>query len=100
MDIEIQQRSVEYSQFWSLSGDQRVALLEAIPVLESASKEEGQKGLGADPSFSPSNDNRNTADLIGGDSKPVVSKPKDDLYDLMFGGDAPVSQVKTKNDVF
>lgn len=47
MDMELQQRAVEYTQFWTLSREQRLALLERIPVLESAEREESTKGLGS-----------------------------------------------------
>ncbi|KAI8917709.1 Clathrin/coatomer adaptor, adaptin-like protein [Powellomyces hirtus] len=44
--LELQQRSVEFEQLLNLDRDARTALLERIPVLESAAKEEAKKGTG------------------------------------------------------
>lgn len=45
--VEIQQRAVEYNQLHGLDRDTRIALLERVPVLESAIKEEDNKGRGS-----------------------------------------------------
>ncbi|KAJ3227535.1 clathrin associated protein complex large subunit [Clydaea vesicula] len=77
MDMELQQRAVEYTQFWSLSMEQRLALLEMVPVLESAQREEARKGTGEDLSLSAASQ--------GNSSQPKSTKPADDIFNDLFG---------------
>ncbi|KAI8593125.1 Clathrin/coatomer adaptor, adaptin-like protein [Geranomyces variabilis] len=46
VQLELQQRSVEFEQLLNLDRESRTALLERMPVLESAAKEEAKKGMG------------------------------------------------------
>lgn len=48
MSTELQQRAVEYTQLWTLDRIERLALLERVPVLESAEREEKLKGTGGE----------------------------------------------------
>ncbi|KAK5670787.1 hypothetical protein BDV3_005021 [Batrachochytrium dendrobatidis] len=90
IDVEIQQRSVEYSQILALDKDTRLALLEHMPVLESAVAEEALKGTGTAPGVStPTTPSSNTADLLGNDLSGLAigdnATVKNDVYDLVFG---------------
>ncbi|KAI9197178.1 adaptin N terminal region-domain-containing protein [Polychytrium aggregatum] len=46
IDVEIQQRAVEYTSLFGLDREISVAILEGVPVLESALREEDLKGKG------------------------------------------------------
>ncbi|KAI8898318.1 adaptin N terminal region-domain-containing protein [Globomyces pollinis-pini] len=99
IDVEIQQRAVEYDQIFNLDADTRFALLEHMPVLESAVTEEALKGTGTAagvvPTTSPT---KKSFDLIGDISSnagaPQVTQ-KDDIMDLLGGlnltGSAPTA---------
>ncbi|TPX35074.1 hypothetical protein SmJEL517_g02482 [Synchytrium microbalum] len=96
-DFEIQQRAVEYTNLFALDHDTRIALLERMPVLESATREEAAKGTGvalaADPASPtagspPSKINGATNDLLslsGGSS----SRPGDDLLNSLLTNNTP-----------
>jgi len=101
IDMELQQRAVEYTQFWSLSQDQRLALLERVPVLESAIREDEKKGTGAAASVADSLLESPSSDLLGGSGGGGSSKPADDIYRMMFGGGspAPSNPSNVKNDI-
>jgi len=111
--VEIQQRAVEYSQLHGLDQDAKIALLERMPVLESAIKEEDNKGRGStavlfldSPERSPQSkkdqfnhtkpENESLVDILGtlGIGSPIAPAPavsnqqfaKDLLGDLFGGG--------------
>ncbi|TPX51187.1 hypothetical protein SeLEV6574_g00447 [Synchytrium endobioticum] len=99
MASEIQQRAVEYTNLFTLDRDTRVALLERMPVLESATREEAAKGTGApivaDPSsptsMSPPRNKLNgiSNDLLSlagpsGASNASASRPSDDLLNSLL----------------
>ncbi|KAJ3196947.1 clathrin associated protein complex large subunit [Irineochytrium annulatum] len=98
--VEIQSRAVEFMSLAGLDRDTRVALLERMPVLESAVKEESLKGSGQPISdgtstASESGTKRETANILdfGGEmaslsvtsAAPTPAKA-DDIYNLVFGG--------------
>lgn len=88
IDAEIQQRAIEYDQIFGL-GKERAALLEKIPVLESALQEETLKGTGT--ALEPqAKDSSKTNELIGGGEllgNIGVAKPagKEDIMDILGG---------------
>ncbi|KAJ3346575.1 clathrin associated protein complex large subunit [Entophlyctis luteolus] len=108
-DVEIQTRAVEFTAVTKLDADTRMALLESMPVLESALKEEERKGFGEPTQVTASRGvkERDTTasgnildlgnDLVNLGSAPSSSAAGpaagSDLLDLMFGGTAstPVS---------
>ncbi|ORY42809.1 Adaptor protein complex AP-1 gamma subunit [Rhizoclosmatium globosum] len=103
MDVEIQARAVEFTAITKLDSETRAALLESMPVLESALKEEERKGTGqpalmsaiTSPSRANQNGKVNTGNILDfSDDVPVnvpstvTSNPAagNDLLDLVFGG--------------
>ncbi|KAJ3333282.1 clathrin associated protein complex large subunit [Blyttiomyces sp. JEL0837] len=122
-EVEIQARAVEYMAIAGLDRETRVALLEKMPVLESAVKEEALKGTGSSatqekPASASAASSATKAtpnildvgnDLLGlsmGTSAAVPAAAKgDDLLNLMFGGGgasaaAPaMSAAAAKNDI-
>lgn len=88
-DAEIQARAIEYTEVSQLDKETRVALLERMPVLESALREESLKGSGSIlPTSSP---------ISKSPKRP--SKAADDLLDLMFGeNNAPASSPPTQKN--
>jgi AP-1 complex subunit gamma-1 len=82
MDMELQQRAVEYTTLWALSKDERLALLERVPMLESAVREEELKGRGGAVMESEA------GDVFAEKEEVVVESvaPADDILGLMFGG--------------
>ncbi|KND01869.1 uncharacterized protein SPPG_03659 [Spizellomyces punctatus DAOM BR117] len=95
VQLELQQRSVEYAQLLQLDRDARVALLERMPVLENAAKEEAKKGLGV-PTIAETAAVSNQPDLMGGLGNDLLGlsvsgganapAKADDIYNLVFGG--------------
>ncbi|KAJ3148989.1 clathrin associated protein complex large subunit [Geranomyces variabilis] len=103
VQLELQQRSVEFEQLLNLDRESRTALLERMPVLESAAKEEAKKGMGvptteAAPAAAGQQQDL-VADLggdllglsVGGGAAPAKAQ-NDDLYNLVFGGGAPAAK--------
>ncbi|KAI8928395.1 Clathrin/coatomer adaptor, adaptin-like protein [Entophlyctis helioformis] len=97
IDVEIQQRAVEFTQILALDRETRIALLEPMPVLESAVAEEALKGTGAAPAGSSPTSARaasNTADLLGNDLAGLAlggaggAASTSNVLDSMFGGSA------------
>ncbi|KAJ1551251.1 clathrin associated protein complex large subunit, partial [Nowakowskiella sp. JEL0078] len=93
IDVEIQQRAVEYSQLFELDYDTRSALLERMPVLESALKEESQKDIFAASAASGVTISEVSSDLLGGSSKP------DDIYSMVFGNEKNTSIAKSDKNI-
>nr|KAJ3421163.1 clathrin associated protein complex large subunit [Polyrhizophydium stewartii] len=88
IEVEIQQRAVEFTQILELDRETRVALLEPMPVLESAVAEEALKGTGA----SPANTTPTTPGLLSGGAAGGLGAAGDllgnDLAGLALGGAA------------
>ena len=78
LDVEIQQRAVEYDQLFLLDSDTRNGLLEKMPVLESAIQGESLKGTGQ-PSTS-SNASTNPASSILGTDISSSAKGKQQVF--------------------
>ncbi|KAJ3135527.1 clathrin associated protein complex large subunit [Geranomyces variabilis] len=103
VQLELQQRSVEFEQLLNLDRESRTALLERMPVLESAAKEEAKKGMGVPTTeAAPASAGQQqdlVADLggdllglsVGGGAAPAKAQ-NDDLYNLVFGGGAPAAK--------
>jgi AP-1 complex subunit gamma-1 len=83
IDVEIQQRAVEYSQLFVLDRDTRFALLEHMPVLESALQEENLKGTGQPAPEQTKSQKPSTASLLG--TETLLSGGKDNIMDLLGG---------------
>ncbi|KAJ3134858.1 clathrin associated protein complex large subunit [Physocladia obscura] len=112
MDIEIQARAVEFIAITKLDADTRAALLESVPVLENALKEEARKGRG-EPSFQTvTNHSRNqksenildfSDDIFANNAAPKVGTSStttaNDLLDLVFG-DNPATTTATNSTAF
>ncbi|TPX69712.1 hypothetical protein CcCBS67573_g06774 [Chytriomyces confervae] len=111
-NVEIQARAVEFTAITRLDAETRAALLECMPVLESALKEESLKGTGQPTSAVTSPGRQTTApraaenildfgeDLMSG--APAASKAPvsgstaaNDLLDLVFGGTPAVTAAAT-----
>ncbi|KAJ3150988.1 clathrin associated protein complex large subunit [Geranomyces michiganensis] len=102
VQLELQQRSVEFEQLLNLDRESRTALLERMPVLESAAKEEAKKGMGVPTTEAPPTGAQQQdlvsdlgGDLLGlsvGGGAAAAKGPKDDLYNLVFGGGAPAAK--------
>eukprot|EP00842_Homolaphlyctis_polyrhiza_P003050 jgi/Hompol1/3746/HPOL_006719-RA len=93
IDVEIQQRSVEYTTILSLDHETRVALLEHMPVLDSAVADEALKGTGAAPAAaaataSPLGQTSASGDLLISDLAGLAlggaQNNAGTVYDLMF----------------
>ncbi|KAJ3017682.1 clathrin associated protein complex large subunit [Thoreauomyces humboldtii] len=104
VQLELQQRSVEFEQLLLLDRDARSALLERIPVLESAVKEEAKKGLGVPTTAEPAsavNQPKSTGglggDLLGLSGGSSNSAQGNDLYSLVFGA-TPGPSATPKSD--
>lgn len=93
IDREIQKRAVEYGAIFTLDNESRVALLERMPVLESATKEEELKGTGTQTSAFEVNvsqvkvqENLLGDDLAGLNLGPAdIAKPTGNVMDLLAG---------------
>ncbi|KAI8615674.1 adaptin N terminal region-domain-containing protein [Chytriomyces sp. MP71] len=93
IDVEIQARAVEYTAITKLDKETRAALLESMPVLESAVKEEARKANTRPGRSAPSASKSGNILDFGDDSIPApASVPGlggsagNDLLDLVFGG--------------
>ncbi|KAJ3278912.1 clathrin associated protein complex large subunit [Borealophlyctis nickersoniae] len=98
IDTELQQRAVEYGQILNLDRETRVALLERMPVLESAVKEEAKKGSGAPiATATDATPTKATAgDILGGlnddlmglsvGGSTTAAGGGSDIYNMVFGG--------------
>ncbi|KAJ3260977.1 clathrin associated protein complex large subunit [Boothiomyces macroporosus] len=98
LDVEIQQRAVEYDEIFQLDLGTRQAVLEHMPVLESAVKEESLKGTGAAiQEAAPVKKDTGVnllGDLEGLAINPITTAPKqDDIMDLLGGLVPPVTNV-------
>ncbi|KAJ3127538.1 clathrin associated protein complex large subunit [Nowakowskiella sp. JEL0407] len=94
IDVELQQRAIEFTQLFTLDYDTRVALLERMPVLDSAVKEEALKDANlaaAVASSSGSTEPSATSDLLGGGTK------QDDIYNIVFGSEKKSEPKKSEN---
>ncbi|KAJ3114180.1 clathrin associated protein complex large subunit [Phlyctochytrium bullatum] len=98
--VEIQSRAVEFGAISQLDRDTRFALLERMPVLESAVAEENLKGSGQPmPAAEGSKKSAGGAaanilglgDDLAGLSIAEGSKKPDDIYNLVFGDANPTS---------
>ncbi|KAJ3272010.1 clathrin associated protein complex large subunit [Terramyces sp. JEL0728] len=91
IDVEIQQRAVEYDEIYQLDLGTRQAVLEHMPVLESAVKEESLKGTGAAVQEAAPVKKDTGVNLLGdleglAINPGVTSAPKpDDIMDLLGG---------------
>ncbi|KAH9270457.1 hypothetical protein BSLG_001245 [Batrachochytrium salamandrivorans] len=99
IDVEIQQRAVEYEQIFTLDNETRAALMEHMPVLESAMAEEALKGTGAAPGVITPTSTTGGQSLAGnllGDDLTGLSMggasgtvgASTNIYDMMFGSNA------------
>ncbi|KAJ1564034.1 clathrin associated protein complex large subunit, partial [Cladochytrium tenue] len=126
-DVEIQSRAVEFMAIARLDAETRAALLERMPVLDSAVREEALKGTGQAPA-SPTaaggakagraataataaavanvldlgNDLLGlsvggTAAAGGGAAAAPSGKPADDVLGIMFGGGSAAAPTSTAN---
>ncbi|KAJ3409421.1 clathrin associated protein complex large subunit [Chytridiales sp. JEL 0842] len=93
-DMEIQARAVEYMAIAGLDNETRIALLERMPVLESAAKEDALKGQG-------DGGDAGTRGAAGGGQAGsdllVVSGGAGDMLGLMTGGSMAAAAPKTDN---
>ncbi|KAJ3033585.1 clathrin associated protein complex large subunit [Rhizophlyctis rosea] len=80
MEVELQQRAVEYDRIMGLDEETRAALLERVPVLESALKEEAKKGSGV-----PVTESAPAAAAPSGGGE-LLGGLNDDLMGLSVGG--------------
>jgi AP-1 complex subunit gamma-1 len=89
MDVEIQQRAVEYSHIFGLDRDVRFALLEHMPILETAMQEETLKGTGQPLVEQTKSQKPSTASLLGTDVLLGTGKPSGthNIMDLLGGLD-------------
>ena len=97
IDVEIQQRAVEYHEIFALERDVRVALLEHMPVLESAVESEAHKGTGDGPAGTAAAQTTTPkpADLLGADlaglalggpsTSNAAGLPQNDILGLALG---------------
>ncbi|KAJ3106069.1 clathrin associated protein complex large subunit [Phlyctochytrium planicorne] len=113
MQVEIQSRAVEFGALSDLDRDSRLALLERMPVLESALKEESIKGSGQ-PSAPEATKTEKAKPAAGnildlGDDLAGLNMSSDasggkanDIYNMVFGDVKATSPSKTaapKSDV-
>ncbi|KAI8804398.1 adaptin N terminal region-domain-containing protein [Cladochytrium replicatum] len=101
VEVEIQQRGVEYTNLFSLDRESRLALLERMPVLESAIKDEATKEANlaaalAAVSLSPTGGDSGASDLL---SLSGEGKKGDDVFNMLLGGNQKKSNgaAKTEN---
>jgi AP-1 complex subunit gamma-1 len=85
IDVEIQQRAVEYSQLFALDRDTRFAFLEHMPVLGSALEEENLKGTGQPAPEQTKSQKPATVSLLGTETLLAVPGGQENIMDLLGG---------------